>query len=150
MRRTMLKSKIHRATVTDTQLDYEGSLTIDPDLMDAADIVPHEQIHVWDVTSGSRLVTYAIPGERGSGAIRVNGAGAHLIKTGNTVIIATFSDLSPKRIKKHTPRVVFVTADNRVRTAMEEAKIPLGVTPGEAAAKPLMERVLDKFLKPKA
>ena len=85
----MMKSKMHRATVTDTNLDYEGSLTIDTDLLDAADILPHEQIHVWDVTNGTRLITYALPGDRGSGDVCVNGAGAHLIKTGDVIIIAT-------------------------------------------------------------
>jgi aspartate 1-decarboxylase len=120
MRRTMLKSKIHRATVTDTSVDYVGSLTIDLDLMNAADILPHEQIHVWDVTSGARLVTYAIPGERGSGVIQVNGAGAHLISKGNVIIIATFTSMPTKRARKFAPDVVFVTADNRVRTAVGE------------------------------
>jgi aspartate 1-decarboxylase len=118
MRRTMMKSKIHRATVTDTQVDYEGSLTIDLDLMNAADILPHEQIHVWDVTSGARLVTYALPGERGSGVVRVNGAGAHLIGKGNVIIIATFTDMPTKRAKKFDPTVVFVTEQNRLRSAV--------------------------------
>src|SRR4051812_37113756 len=131
MRRTMLKSKLHRATVTETQLDYEGSLTIDPDLLKAADILPHEQIHVWDVTGGARIVTYALPGERGSGVVRVNGAGAHLIKKGSTVIIATFTELPTKRAKKYAPTVVFVTGDNRIRTAVEETKIPLAPKPAK-------------------
>lgn len=144
MRRTMLKSKIHRATVTDTQLEYEGSLTIDRDLMDAADIVPNEQIHVWDVTSGTRFVTYALPGERGSGAVRVNGAGAHLVKTGHTIIIATFTDMPTKRAKKHEPVVVFVTKDNRIRTSVEEAKIPLALKemePDPLPVKPAAQKV---------
>jgi aspartate 1-decarboxylase len=115
MRRTVLKSKIHRATVTGASLDYEGSLTIDQDLMDAADILPNEQIHVWDVANGSRLVTYALTGERGSGVIQVNGAGAHLIKPGDLVIIATFSTLRTKEDRKHEPRVVFVDAQNKER-----------------------------------
>jgi len=118
MRRTMLKSKIHRATVTETNVDYEGSLTIDLDLMNAADILPHEQIHVWDVTSGARLVTYALPGERGSGVIQVNGAGAHLIAKGNVIIIATFTDMTTKRAKKYAPEVLFVTSENRIRSAV--------------------------------
>jgi aspartate 1-decarboxylase len=116
----MMKSKIHRATVTDTSVDYEGSLTIDLDLMNAADILPHEQIHVWDVTSGARLVTYAIPGERGSGVIQVNGAGAHLISKGNVIIIATFTTMTTKRAKKFAPEVVFVTPGNRLRSAIDE------------------------------
>ena len=115
MRRTVLKSKLHRATVTAAALDYEGSLTIDSDLLDAADILPHEQIHVWDVTNGARLVTYALPGDRGSGVVQVNGAGAHLVKTGDVVIIATFTTLPAKRAKKYKPQVVFVDAQNRAK-----------------------------------
>ncbi len=121
MRRTMLKSKIHRATVTATDLDYEGSLTIDADLLDAADILPNEQIHVWDVTNGTRLVTYALPGERGSGEVKVNGAGAHKIKTGDVVIIATFTTLSGKKARKWEPAVVLADGQNRPRGALTEA-----------------------------
>ena len=122
MRRTMLKSKIHRATVTSTDLHYEGSLTIDADLLDAADILPNEQIHVWDVTNGTRLVTYALPGERGTGVVQVNGAGAHLIQTGNVVIIATFTELRTKDARKYEPEVVFVDGQNRPR-AEEAAEV---------------------------
>ena len=113
VRRTMLKSKIHRATVTESNLHYEGSLTIDRDLLDAADILPHEQIHVWDVTGGARLVTYALAGERGSGIIQVNGAGAHLIKPGSLVIIATFTQLKTREARKFEPAVVFVDENNK-------------------------------------
>ncbi len=116
MRRTVLKSKIHRATVTSASLDYEGSLTVDQDLLDAADILPNEQIHVWDVTNGSRLVTYALAGERGSGVVQVNGAGAHLVKPGDVIIIATFTALLTKKAKKHEPRVVFVDGQNKERS----------------------------------
>jgi aspartate 1-decarboxylase len=116
MRRTLLKSKIHRATVTDASLDYEGSLTVDADLLDAADILPNEQLHVWDVTSGARLVTYAIPGERGSGTVQVNGAGAHLIKPGNLVIIATFTEMRGRAARKYEPTVVFVDTENRIQS----------------------------------
>jgi aspartate 1-decarboxylase len=115
MRRLMMKSKIHRATVTDANLDYEGSLTIDADLMDAADILPNEQIHVWDVTNGTRLVTYALPGDRGSGQICVNGAGAHLVKPGDLVIIATYAEMREKEARGHEPTVILVDAKNRVR-----------------------------------
>ena len=115
MRRVMMKSKIHRATVTDANLDYEGSLTIDADLMDAADILPNEQIHVWDVTNGTRLVTYALPGEPGGGQICVNGAGAHLIKPGDLVIIATYAEMREKEARKHEPTVILVDAKNRAR-----------------------------------
>jgi aspartate 1-decarboxylase len=113
--RTMMKSKIHRATVTETNVDYEGSLTVDLDLLRAADILPYEQIHVWDVTNGARLVTYALPGQRGSGAVCVNGAGAHLIKPGDVVIIATYTELKSRAAKKHEPLVVFVDEKNRVK-----------------------------------
>jgi aspartate 1-decarboxylase len=115
MQRVMMKSKIHRATVTATDLHYEGSLTIDADLLDAADILPNEQIHVWDVTNGTRLVTYALSGERGSGEVQVNGAGAHLIKPGDVVIIATYATLDDREARRHEPVVVFVDAKNRQR-----------------------------------
>jgi aspartate 1-decarboxylase len=115
MRRIMMKSKLHRATVTETNVDYEGSLTIDTDLLEAADILPNEQIHVWDVTNGARLVTYALAGPRGSRVICVNGAGAHLIKTGDTVIIATYAELEDAEARKHQPRVVFLERGNTVK-----------------------------------
>lgn len=115
MQRIMMKSKIHRARVTATDLDYEGSLTVDADLLDAADIMPNEQIHVWDVTNGARLVTYALAGERGSGEVRVNGAGAHLIKPGDIVIIATYGTYAEQEARGHTPVVVLMDAENRVK-----------------------------------
>jgi len=117
MQRLMFKSKIHRATVTAADLNYEGSLTIDPDLLEAADILPYEQIHVWDVSNGTRLVTYALPGARGSGEVCVNGAGAHLIKAGDLVIIATYTVLTSRKARRYEPTVVFVDAANRVREA---------------------------------
>src|SRR5947209_15119169 len=92
-RRFMLKSKIHRATVTHADVDYEGSVTLDPRLLEAADILPYEKVHVWNVTRGTRLETYAIPGEAGSGVVCINGAAAHLARPGDLVIIATFVDL---------------------------------------------------------
>lgn len=115
MTRTMMKSKIHRATVTETNVDYEGSLTVDEDLLRAADILPHEQIHVWDVTNGARLITYALAGPRGSGTVCVNGAGAHLIKPGDIVIIATYAEMKNRAARKHEPLVVFVDEKNRAR-----------------------------------
>lgn len=115
MRRTVLKSKIHRATVTATDLEYEGSLTVDSDLLDAADILPFEQLHVWDVTNGTRLVTYALPGERGSGVVQVNGAGAHLIRPGDIVIVATFTTLKTRELRNYEPVVVFVDGANRIK-----------------------------------
>jgi aspartate 1-decarboxylase len=113
MRRVMMKSKIHRVTVTETNIDYEGSLTIDEDLLEAADILPNEQVHVWDVTNGSRLITYALVGKRGSGIVCVNGAGAHLIKTGDVVIVATYATMKDKDARRYKPLVVFVDENNR-------------------------------------
>ncbi len=115
MRRSMLKSKIHRATVTDANLDYEGSLTIDADLLEAADILPYEEIHVWNVTRGTRLITYAMQGEPGSGTVCVNGAGAHLVHPGDLIIIATYTPMKTKQALRHQPTVVFVDAKNRIR-----------------------------------
>ena len=115
MQRTMMKSKIHRATVTAADLDYEGSLTVDADLLDAADILPNEQLHIWDVTNGTRLVTYALPGGRGSGEVQVNGAGAHLIRPGDVVIIATYATLEEQEARAHEPVVVLVDGKNRPR-----------------------------------
>src|SRR4051812_40542656 len=117
MQRLMFKSKIHRATVTAANLNYEGSLTIDPDLLDAADILPYEQIHVWDVSNGARLVTYALPGARGSGELCVNGAGAHLIKPGDLVIVATYTVMTGRKARKYEPTVVFVDGANRIADA---------------------------------
>jgi aspartate 1-decarboxylase len=119
MQRLMFKSKIHRATVTSTNKDYEGSLSVDADLLNAADILPYEQIHVWDVTNGARLVTYALPAPRGSGEVCVNGAGAHLIKPGDLVIVATYTMMSGRKAKKYVPTVVFVDEKNKIREADE-------------------------------
>jgi aspartate 1-decarboxylase len=113
--RTMLKSKIHRATVTRADLDYEGSITLDPDFMDLADIVPYEMVHVLDVDNGSRLTTYAIEGERGSCEVQINGAAAHLVKPGDKVIILTYHDLPDEQARRADPRVVLVGEDNLVK-----------------------------------
>ncbi len=135
MRRTVFKSKIHRATVTDGNLNYEGSLSIDADLLDAADILPNEQIHVWDVTNGTRLVTYALAAERGSGEVCVNGAGAHLIHKGNVVIIATFTELRTKDARKYQPTVVFVDEKNKLKKAKgDPADVPAEVEAEPAEA----------------
>jgi aspartate 1-decarboxylase len=136
MRRIVLKSKLHRATVTETNLDYEGSLSIDLDLLDTADILPFEQIHVWDVTNGARLITYALPGERGSGVIQVNGGGAHHIKKGDIIIIATFTELRTKLAKKYQPTVVFLDAENKPKTADEVAPTPTPIAPSAPNAEP--------------
>jgi aspartate 1-decarboxylase len=110
----MFKSKIHRATVTHADLAYEGSVTIDRDLMDAANILPHEAIHIWNVTRGTRLVTYALEGPRGSGAVCVNGAAAHLNRPGDLVILATFADMTAEEARAHVPSVVRVDEKNRI------------------------------------
>ena len=120
MRLNVFKSKIHRATVTHADLEYEGSVTVDSDLLDAAEILPYEAIHIWNVTRGSRLVTYALPGPRGSGAICVNGAAAHLNKPGDLVILATFAEMTRKEARNHRPLVVRVDAENRQIDDMSE------------------------------
>ena len=124
MRRTVFKSKIHRATVTDANLNYEGSISVDQDLLDAADILPNEQVHVWDVTNGTRLITYALAAERGSGQVTVNGAGAHLIKPGDLVIIATFTEMKTRQARRYQPTVVLVDEQNRLREAAVEPDRP--------------------------
>ena len=114
MRRTMLKSKIHRARVTGSDLHYVGSITVDPDLLEAADIRANEQVHVVDVDNGSRLVTYTIAGERGSGDLQLNGAAARLVHTGDTVIVISYADLDDAELDDYAPRVVHVDEGNRI------------------------------------
>ena len=122
MQRIMLKSKIHRATVTGADLHYEGSVTIDRDLMDAADIVSYEKVAVWNVTNGSRLETYAIEGQRGSGVICLNGAAARLVAPKDLVIIASFVNMENAEAIKYEPKLVFVDEQNRMLpTRAEEA-----------------------------
>jgi aspartate 1-decarboxylase len=113
----MLKSKIHRATVTHADVDYEGSLTLDALLLQAADILPYEEVHVWNVTRGTRLRTYAMVGEAGSGIVCVNGAAAHLAHPGDLVIVATFAPMDDAAAQHHRPIVVLVDELNRVRSA---------------------------------
>src|SRR3954454_9288087 len=110
MQRTMLKSKIHRATVTDCDLHYVGSITIDPDLLEAADILEHEQGHVADVDNGARFETYTIAGERGSGAMKVNGAAARLVHRGDTIIVISYASNDSAEMDRYEPRVVHVEA----------------------------------------
>jgi len=117
MRLNVFKSKIHRATVTHADVAYEGSVTIDRDLLDAAGILPYEAVHIWNATRGSRLVTYALEGPRGSGAICVNGAAAHLNQPGDIVILATFAEMTPEEARAHRPTVVRVDAKNRIVTS---------------------------------
>src|SRR5918992_3062097 len=114
MQRQMLKSKIHRATITDCDVDYVGSLTLDPDLMAQADLLPNEQVHVWDIDSGARFITYAIEGERGSGAVQVNGAAARLVNEGDKVIVASFGAYDERDLEAYSPVVVHVDEDNEI------------------------------------
>ncbi|WP_326718968.1 MULTISPECIES: aspartate 1-decarboxylase [unclassified Streptomyces] len=123
MMRTIFKSKIHRATVTQADLHYVGSVTIDADLMDAADLLPGELVHIVDVTNGARLETYVIEGERGSGVIGINGAAAHLVHPGDLVIIISYAQVSDAEARELRPRVVHVDRDNRI--------VALGADPSE-------------------
>ena len=110
----MLKGKIHRATVTEANLDYMGSLTLDEDIMDAAGLQEYEKIQVLNITNGNRLETYIIRGARGTGQVCINGAAAHLVQEGDLVIIASYCQLSDEEFKYHKPNIVYVNADNRV------------------------------------
>jgi aspartate 1-decarboxylase len=114
MQRTMLKSKIHRATVTDSDLHYVGSITIDPDLLEAAEIREYEQVHVVDVDNGARFETYTIAGTRGSGDVIVNGAAARLVHTGDTVIVISYASYDEAELDRYEPRVVHVDRRNRI------------------------------------
>lgn len=114
MRRSILKSKIHRARVTGADIHYEGSITLDPHLMKAADILPHEQVHVLDLDNGERFVTYAIEGDPGSGTVQVNGAAARLVKPDDTVIVLTYGEYEEDELAGQEPSVVRVDADNRI------------------------------------
>ncbi len=114
MQRTMLKSKIHRAAVTDCDLHYVGSITIDADLLDAADMLEHEQVHVVDVDNGARFVTYTLAGERGSGTMQVNGAAARLVQRGDTIIVFSYAAYDEVELARYEPRVVHVDAANEI------------------------------------
>lgn len=122
--RTMLKSKIHRATVTEANVDYEGSITIDKDLMEAADMFPYEQVHVLDVDNGARLETYVIEGERRSGVICMNGAAARLIHEGDEVIILSYQTVSEADAATVEPKVVFVDCENAISHKEKEICSP--------------------------
>ena len=126
MLRTMMTSKIHRATVTQADLHYVGSVTVDEDLLDAADLLPGELVHIVDVTNGARLQTYTIAGERGSGVIGINGAAAHLVHPGDLVILIGYGQMETAEAREHVPSVVFVDADNRI--------VGTGRDPAEALA----------------
>ncbi|WP_208295835.1 MULTISPECIES: aspartate 1-decarboxylase [Paenarthrobacter] len=130
MIRTMFKSKIHRATVTHADLHYVGSVTVDLDLLDAADILPGELVSIVDVTNGARLETYTIAGERGSGVIGINGAAAHMVHVGDTVILITYAEMTTEEARTYQPRVVHVGTDNKI--------LQLGNDPAEGHTPGLM------------
>ncbi len=125
--RVMLRGKIHRATVTEANVDYEGSITIDKDLMEASDMLPYEQVHVLDVDNGARLETYIIEGERGSGVICMNGAAARLIHEGDKVIIISYQTVSDADAPHVEPKVVFVDEKNRIAHKEKEVCSPFKV-----------------------
>jgi aspartate 1-decarboxylase len=114
MQRIMLKSKIHRATVTDANINYEGSITLDRDLMDAADLKSFEEVHVWNIANGARVVTYVIEGERGSGTVCINGAAAHRAKKGDLVIVANYAFYDESELVDFESKTVYVDAQNRI------------------------------------
>ena len=118
MDRILLKSKLHRATVTDADLHYEGSVTIDSNLMEAADLVEHEQVQIYNLTNGSRLTTYTLRGAAGSGIIQINGAAAHLTGTGDLVIIASYANYAAE-VADHQPKVVLLDAENKIKVKTE-------------------------------
>lgn len=127
MLRTMMNGKIHRATVTQADLHYVGSVTVDEDLLDAADILPGELVHIVDITNGARLETYTIAGDRGSGVLGINGAAAHLVHPGDLVILISYAQVDAAEARSHRPHVVFVDADNRiVTTGADAAAAPEG------------------------
>ena len=127
MLHTMMKSKIHRATVTQADLHYVGSVTVDEDLLDAADLLPGELVHIVDVTNGARLETYTIAGERGSGVIGINGAAARLVQPGDLVILIGYGQMDDVEARSFSPHVVFVNAQNEVMaTGHDPAEVILG------------------------
>ena len=123
MQRTMMKSKIHRATVTDANLHYQGSITLDPELMAAADILTNERVEIYNVHNGERFATYAIPGTPGKGEVIINGAAAHKASRGHLVIICTYANYDRAELQGHSPSLVFVDAKNRRIPAPEPALV---------------------------
>ena len=121
MNRTMLKSKIHRCRITGSDLNYVGSITVDADLLDAADILEHEQVHVVDVDNGARFETYTIAGARGSGEIKINGAAARLVHTGDTVIVISYASYDERELDRYEPKVVHVKADTNQIITVDDA-----------------------------
>ena len=126
MQRQMLKSKIHRATVTDCDVDYVGSITVDPELMASADLIPNEQVHVWDIDNGARFVTYVIEGKPGSGDMQVNGAAARLVQPGHKVIVASFGAYDESDLETYSPIVVHVGAENQTIKVDSHPEVLLG------------------------
>lgn len=126
MQRQMLKSKLHRATVTARDPDYVGSITLDPELMRAADLLANEQVHVWDIANGARFLTYAIEGEPGSGAVEVNGAAALLVDDGDRLIVASFGAYDERDLEGYSPVVVHVDERNRVARVDSHPAVLLG------------------------
>jgi aspartate 1-decarboxylase len=124
---TMLKSKIHRATVTHADLHYVGSVTVDSDLLEASGILPGEQVAIVDVTNGARLETYTIAGEPGSGVLGINGAAAHLVHPGDTVILIAYAQMTPDEARAFEPSIVHVDADNRIVHLGTDAADPTGI-----------------------
>src|ERR1700712_1670522 len=131
MQRVMLKSKIHRATVTGSDLHYVGSITIDPDLLEAADVREHEQVHVVDVDNGARFETYTIAGERGSGTIQVNGAAARLVHHGDTIIVISYAQYDRAELAAYVPRVVHVQDGTNAIVDVDRSVATLLTTPRE-------------------
>jgi len=122
MFRRMLKGKIHRLRVTEADLNYVGSITLDPDLMEAADILPYEQVHVLDIDNGNRLTTYAIPGEAGSGQVCINGAAAHLVHPGDITIVLAYAEYAEEELRDFLPRIVHVDERNRITSIGPEVE----------------------------
>ena len=133
MHRQMLKSKIHRATVTDCDVDYVGSITLDPALMRQADMLVNEQVHVWDIDNGARFVTYAIEGEEGSGTVQVNGAAARLVRSGDKVIVASFAAYDQTDLERYSPVVVHVDDANEAIAVDSDPSVLLGPGPEQEA-----------------
>jgi aspartate 1-decarboxylase len=122
--RAMLKSKIHRAHVTGADLDYEGSITLDPILIEAADLLPYELVHVLDITNGARLETYVIEGERGKGEVVINGAAAHLVHKGDLVIVLAYASVSEEEAPHQLPKLLYVDEENKIASVGGSAVLP--------------------------
>jgi aspartate 1-decarboxylase len=137
MQRTMLKSKIHRATVTDCDLNYVGSITIDPDLLEAADMLEFEQVAVVDIDNGARFETYTITGERGSGEVKLNGAAARLVHRGDRIIVISYAAYDREEIAEHVPLVVHVDADNQILATDHDVATLLTPTSGPLVGAPV-------------